>query len=220
MKNIRIIIFAKTPLPGFAKTRLIPALGAEGAAQLAKQMLENTLSQALAANIGPVELCVTPAIDDAVWKSTPLPAGLYYSCQGEGDLGVRMSRAVERVIAQGESILLIGADSPELDAARLRQAAELLHEADATIFSTADGGYILLGLNRFHPLIFSGISWSTDTVAFATLCRIGRLGWSAHNGPMLHDIDEPEDLRWLPAEWQEMLYAGGDECESHLRRAL
>lgn len=222
MKAIRTVIFAKAPVPGFAKTRLIPVLGTEGAARLAKRMLETTVAQALAANIGTVELCVTPAIDDPAWKSISLPPGIDYSSQGEGDLGTRMARAAERVIAHGESVLLIGTDSPELDASRLRHAAALLHEGDATIFSAADGGYILLGLNRFHPLLFKGISWSTDTVAFATLCRIGQLGWSVRNGPMLHDIDEPDDLKWLPAEWQEMLYTQVDSkgYEAHLRRAL
>jgi hypothetical protein len=197
MKTTRIVIFAKAPIPGFAKTRLIPALGADGAAALARQMLETTIANALAANVGPVELCVTPEIDDPVWRLFPLPHNIEYSSQGEGDLGARMARAAERVIARGESVLLIGADVPELSAERLRHAAMLLHNADATLFPTADGGYALLGLNRFHHLLFECIPWSTDVVAFSTLCRLGRLGWSVRNGPMLHDVDEPGDLKWL-----------------------
>ncbi len=165
-------------------------------------MLETTVANALAANVGPVELCVTPDIDNPVWQSINLPQGLEYSSQGEGDLGTRLARATQRVIERGESVLLIGTDIPALDATLLQRAASLLNEADATIFSTADGGYALLGLNRFHLSIFRGIAWSTENVVFATLCRIGELGWSVRNGPMLRDIDGPGDLKWLPAEWK------------------
>jgi hypothetical protein len=161
-------------------------------------MLANTLAEALAANIGPVELCAAPAIDDPLWRKFPLPDNIEYSSQGEGDLGARMSRAAERVITQRESILLIGTDAPALDITHLRHAATLLREADATIFPTADGGYILLGLNRFHCSIFEEMPWSTNSVATITQQRIQQLGWSMLNGPMLHDIDEPEDLKWLP----------------------
>lgn len=118
---------------------------------------------------------------------------------------------------QGESVLLIGTDIPALDAKLLRRAASLLSEADATLFSTADGGYALLGLNRFHISLFRGIAWSTEHVAFATLCRIGEFGWSVCNGPMLRDIDEPGDLKWLPDEWnlftQENEDIGVDHCD-------
>lgn len=203
MKTVRIVIFAKAPLPGLAKTRLIPALGAEGAAYLARQMLDNTLAQALAAAIGPVELCVTPAVDNPVWQSLLLPTGIDYSSQGEGDLGARMGRVARRVIEGGEAIILLGTDAADLEVAHLHHAATLLHNADSTLFPTADGGYILLGLNCFHPQLFAAIPWSTAEVATITQQRIAQLGWSLCTGPLLHDIDEPEDLQWLPQNWKQ-----------------
>lgn len=207
MKPVRIIIFAKAPLPGFAKTRLIPALGAQGAADLAKRMLAHTLREALAAKIGTVEICVTPAVVDQAWRSFYIPDAVQWSDQGEGDLGARLARASRRIIEMGESVLLIGTDCPQLDAAHLRRAASSLLHNDATLFPTVDGGFALLGLNRFHPFLFKDIEWSTDAVAFGTLCRLGQLGWTVRSNPMLHDIDEPADLKWLPSEWLEMAHA-------------
>ncbi len=198
MKPVRIVIFAKAPLAGLVKTRLIPALGAQGAADLARLMLCRTLEQALAANVGPVELCVSPSQKDAVWESIPLPATVAWSNQGEGGLGVRMARATKRITGAGESILLIGTDCPEQDAAHLRHAATSLQQYDAVLTPTFDGGYALLGLNRFDASLFENIAWSTDTVASETQLRLAQLKWQTHYLPMMHDIDEPGDLHWLP----------------------
>ena len=93
MKPVRIVIFAKAPLPEFAKTRLIPALGAQGAAHLARRLLIHTLSEALAAKVGPVELCVTSPATDAVWQTLTIPDAMQWADQGEDDLGARLARA-------------------------------------------------------------------------------------------------------------------------------
>ena len=198
----RIIIFAKAPLPGFAKTRLIPVLGQTGAAKLAQQMLFNTLHEAIAAEIGTVELCVTPAIHDPAWRGIQFPAGIEISDQGEGDLGARLALASERALAHGESVLLIGTDCVEMSGGLLREAAQALQEHDAVIHCTADGGYALLGLRQYSPCLFSDMPWSTDTVANITIARIGQLGRSVHIGQMLHDVDEPQDLKYLPDQWR------------------
>jgi rSAM/selenodomain-associated transferase 1 len=203
----RIVIFAKAPQAGFAKTRLIPALGAQRAADLARRLLAHTLNKALAAGVGPVELCVTPSAADPAWGTFDISDAVQWSDQGEGDLGERMARAAQRVLESGESVLLIGTDCLELSAACLQQAAYALQRTDATLFPTFDGGYALLGLNRFHPSLFAGIAWSTGTVAFETLCRLEQLGWSVQDNPMLHDIDEPADLKWLPKTWRETDHA-------------
>ena len=196
----RIIIFAKAPLPGFAKTRLIPVLGQAGAAKLAQQMLFNTLHEAIAAETGTVELCVTPAIHHPAWRGIQLPAGIEISGQGEGDLGARLALASERALANAEPILLIGTDCVEMSGGLLREAAQALHEYDAVIHCTADGGYALLGLKRFDSFLFSDMPWSTAAVANTTIARFGQLGWSVQVGQLLHDVDEPEDLKYLPAK--------------------
>lgn len=197
MKPVRIIILAKAPLPGFAKTRLIPALGAQGAANLAHRMLTDTVNKALAANVGTVELCVTPPVTDPAWQTLAIPDAVQWSDQGDGDLGERMARATQRVINAEESILLIGTDCPALSSACLQHATKALAHSDAVLFPTFDGGYALLGLNRFHQSIFSLIAWSTNTVTTETLLRLAQLDWSVSIHSKLHDIDEPSDLKWL-----------------------
>jgi len=205
VNRVRIVVFAKAPVPGLAKTRLIPALGAQGAADLARRMLDHTVAQALAADVGPVELCVTPSPSDAQWQPQTRPASVACSDQGNGDLGERMARAVQRVTGAGESILLIGTDCPALDAALLRKAADSLQHFDATLVPTVDGGYVLLGLKRFAAALFQDIQWSTDSVAAETRRRVAGLGWTLQDNPTVHDIDEPDDLRWLPRGWPRSL---------------
>lgn len=186
----RIVIFAKQPVPGRAKTRLIPALGAEGAAKLAREMLAATVEEALATGLA-VDLCGDP--DAARWHEAR--TGLVLTAQGEGDLGERLARAARRTLGEGDKVLLVGADCPELDRRRLAAAAEALAKHDAVIHPARDGGYALLGLKRFDRSLFEGIDWSTEKVAAQTIARIDALGWSLHLGETLRDVDEPEDLR-------------------------
>jgi rSAM/selenodomain-associated transferase 1 len=197
----RIVIFAKAPLAGFAKTRLIPVLGAEAAARLARRMLLQTLQEAAAAAVGPVELCVTPHSSHPAWHGLPALEGVCWTEQTAGDLGARMADAARRASAAGESVLLIGTDCPQLDATLLRQAAALLCDLDAVLYPTYDGGYALLGLRRFDPRPFEQIPWSTAGVANRTIDCVRALGWTLEVGGLLHDIDEPADLQWLPDGW-------------------
>ncbi|MGQ0710439.1 MAG: TIGR04282 family arsenosugar biosynthesis glycosyltransferase [Rhodoferax sp.] len=204
MRPIRTVIFAKAPLPGLCKTRLAPVLGAQGAARLAQRMLQHTVGVASGAGVGEVELCVSPAPETAVWQPFRDPLWTAdWQAQGEGDLGTRLARAAQRSAAQGRAVLLIGTDCPALDAQHLRQAAQRLQAADAVIIPSLDGGYVLLGLNRFHPSLFEGIAWSTSSVAGETMRRIRALDWSLAELPPLRDIDEPGDLHALPQAWLE-----------------
>jgi uncharacterized protein len=189
----RIVIFAKAPVPGKVKTRLIPAIGAEGAARLAAEMLDRTAREALASEVGAVELCGDPPVGHHDWLQ-PVPLDLIRTSQGEGGLGERLARAAKRVIAGGESVLLIGTDCPELDHHPPAAPAPALQRHDAVIHPTADGGYALLGLSRFDPSLLEGIAWSTSVVAAETIARVEALGWSLHVGATLRDIDVPADL--------------------------
>jgi hypothetical protein len=203
MTPVRIIIIAKEPRPGFAKTRLMPALGAQGAADLADRLLGHTLGQALAANVGPVELCVAPDAEAAYWQAlvenapvTPdQPVAL--SQQVEGDLGTRMATAARRGLENGMPVMLIGTDCPALDAGRLATMAGMLAEHDACLCPVQDGGYSLLGLTRVHDSLFQDIPWSNDQVATLTRQRLEQLGWSWRESELLMDVDEPIDLHHL-----------------------
>lgn len=196
--STHLVVFAKAPQAGVAKTRLIPALGAQGAADLARRMLQNTLQQALHANVGPVELCMSPGPDAAAWADVEIPAAVLRTSQGDGDLGQRMARAVERVVASGHAILLMGTDCPALSAARIAEATQALAQHDAALVPVADGGYVLVGLRAPCPALFADMAWSTPSVAAVTLQRLAALGQRVWVGPTLHDIDEPADLAHVP----------------------
>lgn len=197
MNPIKIIIFAKAPLAGFAKTRLIPKLGAEGAARLARQMLNATLSHATMAGAAQVELCMTPDPDHPAWREGIIPDGVVCRAQGEGDLGERMARAALRSLQEGYWVILIGTDCVEMSPTLLHEAITQLQRMDAVIYTTVDGGYALLGFKCFYPHLFSAIDWGSASVGNETIKRIQRLGWSLFQGAVLHDVDEPQDLLYL-----------------------
>lgn len=205
MPHCRVIVFAKAPLAGFAKTRLIPALGADGAAALALRLLQHTVTEALAAGLGPVELCTAPDTQHPAFRA--LADRVTLSEQGDGDLGARMARALGRALGEGEGgptadrCLLIGTDAPGVDRGYLRAAAQALDTHDAVFGPALDGGYTLVGLRHPAPGLFNGMRWSTAEVMADTRARLQALGLRHAELPALSDIDEPADLAHLPPGW-------------------
>jgi len=199
MTTTRIVIMAKAPIPGFAKTRLSLMLGAHGAAQLAARMLKHTVEAALSADVGPVEICASPGPDHEAWSDMALSKRILWSEQCDGDLGARMACVVERAENRKEPVILVGTDCPGLDAIRFQKASTALSAHDAVIVPVVDGGYALLGLNRFHPSLFEHIDWSTERVFSQTLSRLRALDWSVRRLPMMRDVDTPMDLQYLPS---------------------
>lgn len=207
---MRIVILAKAPRPGAVKTRLAPALGADGAARLAGRLLRRTIHTACASGLGVVEVCASPAPDDSAWRRLSWPPELAWSEQSGGDLGERMAAVAQRVLASDANLLLLGMDCPELDAHHLQTAAAQLCGADAALIPSLDGGYGLLGLRRFHPSLFRAVPWSTDAVCAITRERLRTLGWSWSEQVPLADLDEPADLDRLPQTIRRQLAIGHD----------
>jgi uncharacterized protein len=158
-----LIVFAKAPVAGRAKTRLIPALGAEGAAALAARLLDHAMQQAAEAGLGAIELCVAPDATHLLLQAAAARHGAVLSVQGEGDLGARMQRALSRRLAGHERVLLIGTDAPSLDAGVLRAAAQALAAHDAVFVPALDGGYALVGLARLGQRCAAGAGPSTGS---------------------------------------------------------
>lgn len=200
-----VIIFAKFPAKGMAKTRLQPALGVEGAAKMARKLLLHSISEAVAIGFT-VELCVSPAPNDPCWQKLKLSdiscaKPLQWSAQADGDLGTRMLNASKQALKNFKKVILIGSDCPSLTALEIENAAAQLSHHDTVMVPAFDGGYILLGFKQIDRCLFSNIAWSTASVAAITQERITTLGWSLACLAPLPDIDEPDDLRYLPDGW-------------------
>jgi uncharacterized protein len=200
--STQLIVMAKAPVPGQAKTRLIPALGAGGAARLAARLLDHTLQEARAAQLGRVILACAPDTTHAAFTAAAQHRGVALVPQGDGDLGARMQRQFERAFAHGAGrVIVIGTDAPALGTALLRRAADALADDDAVFVPAADGGYALIGLRRVLPSLFDAMPWSTNTVMATTRERLSQAGMRHVELPPVHDIDEPADLAHLPPGW-------------------
>ena len=216
-RPVRVVILAKAPQPGKVKTRLAPALGPDEAARLAERLLRRTIATACGSGLGVVELCASPAPDDLAWRRLSWPPELVWSEQIGGDLGGRMAAVAQRVLASGANLLLLGMDCPELEAHHLQTAAAQLSGSDAALIPSLDGGYVLLGLRRFHPALFQAVPWSTDAVCAITRERLGTLGWSWSEQCPLTDLDEPADLDRLPQTIRGQLAIGHDPGSPAIR---
>jgi rSAM/selenodomain-associated transferase 1 len=201
MNRTALVVFAKAPLPGLAKTRLIPALGAAGAAALAERMLEHAAQKAAAAGADTLEICAAPDASHPCFARLAQAHGLSTTTQGDGDLGQRMHRAFVRVLANHDRALLIGTDAPALDAAMLTQAQAALHDHDAVFVPALDGGYALVGLRSPQACLFDRMTWSTPSVMADTRQRLRAAGLRWAELPAVADVDEPADLAHLPPEW-------------------
>jgi rSAM/selenodomain-associated transferase 1 len=189
--DVAIIVFARAPVPGQAKTRLIPRLGAWRAAALQAQLTGRALRTARAARCGRVELHVTRR-HGLFEKEFPVKR------QKGGDLGVRMLNAFENALRRHRAVVLIGTDCPALKPADLRRAARLLRGAcDAVLAPAEDGGYALIGLKRARKAIFEGIDWGGDAVLRQTLAKIRLLDFNCRLLRTVWDLDRPEDLERL-----------------------
>lgn len=196
-RGVQIAVFAKAPVPGAAKTRLMPALGARGAARLQRQLVLRTLATAAAAQLGPVTLWCAPDTRHRFFRALRQRAGIECIGQPGVDLGDRMHAAFEHHCPRGP-LLLVGTDCPALQPAHLRQAARRLRDgADAVFQPAEDGGYVLVGLRRPQPQLFSGMAWGNADVMAATRSRAGTLRVSELE--TLWDVDRPADLARLQA---------------------
>ena len=183
----RIVVFARFPVPGAAKTRLVPALGAQGAAVMHKKLVERTMLSVRKSSL-PFEVRYTGADRSAF--ANWLGGDVALVEQGDGDLGDRLARVDPPAI-------MIGCDAPDLTAGHLTMAAHSLKTRAAVIGPALDGGYWLLGIAHSMPTLFPDMAWGTDTVFGETIVRLARAGAETLRLETLADLDRPEDLeRW------------------------
>lgn len=191
-----LIIFTRYPEPGKTKTRLIPALGAQGAANLQRQMTEYTLSQVQKLQaISPTIVEIRFAGGNLQLMQGWLGENFIYQPQGAGDLGQRMEQSLQNALQNGaQKVVFIGIDCPGVNAEILATAFKNLDTYDLVIGPAVDGGYYLIGLKRYIPKLFANIDWGTATVLQRTINIAQQLSLSQVQLLPLADVDRPEDL--------------------------
>jgi uncharacterized protein len=191
--NVVISIFAKAPIPGEVKTRLIPALGDAHAAMLHMALVERAIVVVQDTN-SETELCCAPDIAHSFFEACEEDFDVTLSAQGEGDLGTRMLRALDRLLVDADAAIIIGADCVALTTKHLLSAIDALQTHDVVLIPAEDGGYVLIGARKTHAAMFAGIAWGGETVLAAQRSALGATGLSWHEMETLWDIDRPEDL--------------------------
>lgn len=191
-----VLVFTRSPEAGRVKTRLVPALGAEGAAAVHAALVEHTLAAVS-------EYCRALGVDGVIrlaGAATEMPCeyrddGFRIMPQHGDDLGERLDHAVREAFREGaRQAIAIGTDCPDLDAGRLAEATAVLERADVVLGPALDGGYYLVGMRHYQPELFRNIAWGTDAVLRQTVSTARRLGLRVRLLPALSDIDYPEDL--------------------------
>jgi rSAM/selenodomain-associated transferase 1 len=192
-----LIIFAKEPRPGQVKTRLSPPLSLEEAAQLYHSFIQDILEEMARAPEVRLAVAFSPLRAQAFFRGLTPPGADLFPQEG-ADLGERMALAFARGFAAGFGpVLLRGSDVPDLPAAVVSEAKEVLAagQAQVVLGPCPDGGYYLVGLSEPQPTLFKGPAWSSSTVLTDTLGRVRQLGLRVHLLPPWPDIDTYDNLR-------------------------
>lgn len=199
--DARILVFARAPVPGACKTRLISSVGRRGAARLQRELVGKTLETTVASGLAPVELWCAPDCRHPFFRQCRHDFGVSLHRQPRGSLGRRMSEALRMALREAHYAILIGTDCPALSSDDLADALESLRRGSMAVFQPAvDGGYVLAGLRRAEPRLFHGIRWGTAAVMPATRRRLRQLNMAWAEQPALWDVDLPADLRRAVAE--------------------
>jgi rSAM/selenodomain-associated transferase 1 len=189
---ISVGIFAKPPLPGMVKTRLIPDIGAGKAARVYRYCLEYTLAVVRQSGLD-YQLFLSDDSDD------PLFQGEAYSLQRGDDLGMRMYHAFRELLEQGtDGALIIGTDCLDLTSMHLQDAARSLADHELVLLPALDGGYALIGCSRIDAALFKQLRWSSDQVYRQTLANAGKLNYRVDSLESVRDIDTLQDLEHYP----------------------
>lgn len=189
---IAVGIFAKPPLPGVVKTRLIPDIGADKAARVYRYCLEYTLAVVRQSGLD-YQLFVSEDCDDPLFQDEE------YNLQKGDDLGARMFHAFQDLLQRGaDGALIIGTDCLDLTSMHLQEAATSLADHELVLLPAFDGGYALIGCSEIDPALFDKLRWSTDQVYRQTLTNARYLNYRVKSLETVRDIDRLQDLENYP----------------------
>ena len=195
MMSNALIIFIKNPVAGYVKTRLARDIGPENALKIYLSLCAHTRAQSLRVECSRYVYYSQSIISEDDWAD----AQFFKRLQEGSDLGQRMSNAFQEILAAHDKAVIIGSDCPGIDSDILNEAFDALDRNDAVIGPSEDGGYYLLGMNKWHSELFEDINWSTSEVLPSTLQVLRDLGSSVDTLHALEDIDTLDDLKNYPS---------------------
>jgi hypothetical protein len=198
-----LVVMAKAPLPGESKTRLVPPLTFEEAAALSRALLLDQLDHLAEIDIAPLFVSFAPESSRPLFEELGAKRFSCFAQRGDG-LGERMREAFRYLFARGfKNVVLIGSDLPPVPRENFDRAFVALGAGrDVVLGPAEDGGYYLVGMNRFIAGMFEGIGWSRADVLARTLKKIDHAALSYELLPVWHDVDTPEDLLRLYSGYQ------------------
>jgi rSAM/selenodomain-associated transferase 1 len=198
-----LIVVAKRPKPGFAKTRLCPPFTSEDAAEFYRCLMLDTLELAAKLNIADHTLAYTPP-EALSYFQNMVPDGFRLVPQKGTNLGERLANALEHHFELGyKRVVIMNSDGPTLPLAHLEEAFSGLDHAEITLGMGHDGGYYLIGMKRLQAELFQGISWSTAKVIPQTIDICQRLRLKVHQLPEWYDVDVAADLERLRSDLEQ-----------------
>jgi len=189
---ISVGIFAKPPVPGAVKTRLIPDIGADKATRVYRYCLEYTLAVVKQSGLD-YQLFVSEVSNDPLFHEED------YSLQKGDDLGARMFHAFQDLLLRGsDGALIIGTDCLDITSMHLQEAARSLSDHELVLIPAFDGGYALIGCTTIDPSLFDKVRWSSDQVFQQTVDNADRLNYRIKSHESIRDIDSLQDLEHYP----------------------
>jgi len=214
MRRMTVIVFAREPIPGQTKTRLIPAIGRDNAATLADAFNRDALAKAK--RLAPAELVIAGSAPGGAkrsryFKNLSREYGAWVIEQGRGHLGARMAAAM-RPFTNAGGAMLMGTDTPSLPLRLLMKSADLFERYPLVIAPTLDGGYYLVAMRGKLPDIFKPMAWGESDVLATTLARLRAAQEPYCFGPWWYDVDRPIDLHFLISHLQHRLRSFGGQA--------
>jgi len=206
MNTATLIIFAKAPLPGKVKTRLIRKLGPQGAADLHTKLTAHCVESSAKSSRYKIDLWCAPSSDNPFFNTLSNKFAINLRQQVGNDLGERMAFAISETLKSNDFVMIIGSDCPMLTHETLELIIHKLDSGyDAAIIPAEDGGYVLLGLRKFSSDLFKNIEWGGNQVFEKTRMHLENLGWNWYQHETFWDVDRPNDLERLKSSGIKLL---------------
>ncbi|PHS23417.1 MAG: hypothetical protein COA83_10035 [Methylophaga sp.] len=194
--NTAILVFCKAPVAGQVKTRLMPELSAQQAADVHIELTQRTLLLLSKAHFCPIQLWCSPDIKDPFFKRCKKQYAVSLHQQQGNDLGERMHHAISTALQYVSRVLLVGCDCPSFTANDFEFAITTLQAQNEVVIAPAeDGGYAMIGMSKVHPQLFLNMTWGHNQVLKNTRQRITGLGLTLIEARQQWDVDTFDDLK-------------------------